>query len=263
MSKKKSAAEQSIANAPRTRVGKGKSRAQPPTDEREVSAASSKRSPCEKCGEVHTKCNGHTRHGPNTGKPCGANPRRGQLVCVKHGGNHPAQIKSGKQRLLELVDPALAALHKVLADPNTEDAVKVRAALGILDRTGFRPGMDVTVHTSEWDAATDAMVRDMLAGNNGTLPVDRALDGGGGAQGELAAYNAIQLAEDARAEAWRESGYDAEDAPPDHPYRDENTVRGEVVDDNAGRYDTPPDRDPSEPPRYRDDEAREARARGD
>ena len=98
------------------------------------------RDPCEKCGQVHGRCAGHTKHGPNAGKPCGANPRAGALVCIKHGGNHPAQKKAAKERLLELVDPALAVLHKVLTDPKTDDHNKVRAAQLVLDRDRLQAG---------------------------------------------------------------------------------------------------------------------------
>jgi hypothetical protein len=61
--------------------------------------------------------------------------------------------KAAKERLVELIDPAIAALDKVLRDPESEDAVKVRAATAILDRTGFRPGIVVEVSPDDaWGA---------------------------------------------------------------------------------------------------------------
>jgi hypothetical protein len=53
------------------------------------------------------------------------------------------------------VDPALAALHKVPTDPNTDDHNKVRAAQIVLDRTGFKPGVVVEIKPGTWDT-TDA-----------------------------------------------------------------------------------------------------------
>lgn len=170
MPKKKSAAQQSQENMARTGVGKGKRPDPPPTTDGENGASRIERPVCEKCGQVHRRCRGHTKHGPNAGKPCGANPRTGQFVCIKHGGNHPAQIKSAKQRLLELVDPALAALHRVLTG-DADDAVKVRAAVAILDRTGFGPSANLNVQESRWDAFVAAVV-DVDGGN---VEIDRSL----------------------------------------------------------------------------------------
>jgi hypothetical protein len=179
-------------------------------------------------------------------------PRIGALVCVKHGGNHPGHKRKAKERLLELVDPALAELHRVLTDKHADDAVKVRAALGILDRTGHGPGAKIEVGISKWEQMFE----------DGVVTLDRSLppsepDALGPAGGDdLGWEDAHQHGEDARAEAWSE--YDHEDAKTYERGRirpDENTVRGEVV---VGRYDVPPDAEPTDPPRYWDEEARRA-----
>jgi hypothetical protein len=138
---------------------------------------------------------------------------------------------------MALVDPALAALHAVLTDPNTDDAVKVRAALGTLDRAGFRPGVVVEVEPGDkWAAFLD-----------GATMVDNRALGGRGAHEELANEAALQLALDARDRSWK--AYDAEDAAEYDArpmFRDENTISGVVV----GRYDVPRDQPPNAPPRY-------------
>ncbi|MFC7494528.1 MULTISPECIES: hypothetical protein [unclassified Nocardioides] len=51
--------------------------------------------------------------------------------------------KSAKERLLELADPAISALSKIVRDEDTDDSVRVRAALGILDRIGYGPGSKI------------------------------------------------------------------------------------------------------------------------
>jgi hypothetical protein len=76
-------------------------------------------------------------------KPCGLYPIKGSTVCHKHGASTPQVKRKAKEVLLELREPALAALAKVLRDPKADDSTKVRAALGILDRTGLGPGMKV------------------------------------------------------------------------------------------------------------------------
>ncbi len=227
-------------NAPRTDVAKSDPGASSASRERENGAGAGQRAACDKCGQEHRRCAGHTRNGPNTGKPCGANPRAGQNLCIKHGGNHPAHKKVAKERLLELVDPALATLASILADPNTSDRVKVSASLGILDRAGFRPGLVVAIETGDaWSKVLDA----------GQMVDNRELGGGDYEGARIAAAQQIGL--DMRSENWRE--YDAED---DQAFedafieRDEHTVTGVVV----GRYEVPKDLDPNDPPRYEPDQ---------
>ena len=119
-----------------------------------------------------------------TGERCKAPAILGGTVCRVHGGATPVVKKAAKERLLALLDPALAALHKILTDPNADDSVKVRAAIATLDRTGHGPGQTVTLQSSAWDETTDAMLTDMINANNGTLPMSRDMSplpsGGGG-----------------------------------------------------------------------------------
>lgn len=224
-------------NTPRTAAGKGRGNGPAPTTKGESAAARAQQEVCEKCGQVHRRCRGHTKHGPNTGKPCGANPPAGQNLCIKHGGNQPAHRRRAKERLLELVDPALAALHRVLTNPNADDAVKVRAALGVLDRTGLKPGVSISVETSKWD--------DLVQSVTGEVVVDRSLPPADRREA-LGWEDVQQLAAETNADAWRE--YDHEDAEEYEHGRirpDENTVKGEVV---VTRYHRPADREPSDPP---------------
>src|SRR3954451_8584111 len=61
----------------------------------------------------------------------------GSTVCATHGGQAPQVKKSARQRLAELVEPALKGLHKALKSGEIPSIVK--AAQIVLDRTGFHP----------------------------------------------------------------------------------------------------------------------------
>jgi hypothetical protein len=61
----------------------------------------------------------------------------GSNVCATHGGRAPQVKKSAKERLAELIEPALAGLNKAL-ESNDLTAI-VKASQIVLDRTGFHP----------------------------------------------------------------------------------------------------------------------------
>lgn len=166
-----------------------------------------------------------------TGERCRAPAIRGGTVCRMHGGALPQVKAKAKERLLALVDPALVALHKILTDEDVDDAHRVRAALGVLDRTGFGPGSKVEVGVSRFDD----LVAGALGGEKPTLEsthLDRELapTTSEDSSGPIGWEDAHQHGVDAQIESWRE--YDAEDENPWHtrlnPY-DSNTVQGEVV----------------------------------
>jgi hypothetical protein len=83
-------------------------------------------------------------HSSRTGAPCQAWAVRGASVCVKHGGAAPQVKRKAEERIRELVNPALAAIARLIGE--TEDhvgaeseAVKLAAARDILDRAGYSP----------------------------------------------------------------------------------------------------------------------------
>jgi hypothetical protein len=88
-----------------------------------------------------------------TGARCKRAPIVGGFVCDLHGGKIPAVQKSARERLQEMVDPALAALLRALRTaPPCEhcgrsdadrDPVVLRAAQLVLDRAGFHPTLTV------------------------------------------------------------------------------------------------------------------------
>lgn len=76
------------------------------------------------------KCHAHSSR---TGKPCNNYAMAGCAVCKNHGGNAPQVKKKAKERLMELIDPALAALERNMR-ASAPPAVQVQAAREVLNR---------------------------------------------------------------------------------------------------------------------------------
>lgn len=82
-----------------------------------------------------------------SGERCKRRPHPGSNVCVIHGGGSPQAKRSARQRLNDLLDPALDALQTVLKDgiDKGDTPSVIRAALGILDRCGFNPSQTIEI----------------------------------------------------------------------------------------------------------------------
>ena len=97
----------------------------------------------------------------STGKRCRRWAMFGQKICMVHGGKAPQNIKSAKRRLLALSDPAISALDDVINTgqkvTDGPSAVVVRAALGVLDRTGLGPTQTIEHGDSEATIPLDAL----------------------------------------------------------------------------------------------------------
>jgi hypothetical protein len=68
---------------------------------------------------------------------CKNRPTPGALVCRFHGGASPQAKAGARARLLEASDPASAKLLELL--DSDDEAVVLRAATAILDRSGHGP----------------------------------------------------------------------------------------------------------------------------
>jgi hypothetical protein len=84
------------------------------------------------------RCTAHISDGS---RPCERWAINGGTVCATHGGRAPQVKKSAKERLEELIDPALAGLHKALQSNDLGSIVK--ASQIVLDRTGFHPSQAI------------------------------------------------------------------------------------------------------------------------
>ncbi len=143
-------------SVPRTGTSRNMKRGPGGGRERAKGVALTDREVCGKCGEVHHGCKAHTRHGPNTGKPCGAQVRLGSSLCHKHGGNHPAHKQAAKDRLLAMVNPALAELNRIMTNKKTSDGDKLKAIQMVLDRSGFKAGVQIDVGIARFDEVAAA-----------------------------------------------------------------------------------------------------------
>lgn len=248
MSKKEQTPAEASKSGLRTGVDKGEASKAVRGAKTETGARLTSKPPCQKCGQVHPKCNGHTRHGPNAGKPCGANPPAGQLTCVKHGGNNPTHRAKGRERLMAMVEPALVELQKIISNPETNDADKLRGIQLVLDRTGFKAGVEVSVGLSQWDetmlAASGIDPATMQQGVIRNLPPDkpkRALprSSGGGGYDPAGYEDYEQHATDEQARQWAD--LDAEDGERIERDRIRSeghvVVQGEVVRNDPPTYD--------------------------
>jgi hypothetical protein len=68
----------------------------------------------------------------------------GGAVCNMHGGKTPSVMQRARERLLELVDPAISELARLVRQADG-DSVKLAAIRDVLDRAGFRPADLVAV----------------------------------------------------------------------------------------------------------------------
>ena len=103
-------------------------------------------------------CGAKTSSGP----PCRRRPIRGGTKCVLHGGSSPLARQAAERRLLYGVSLAIDRLIDALSEhdhegpcalcgcsPLARDPVAIRAALGVLDRSGFGPGLRLHTTTEE------------------------------------------------------------------------------------------------------------------
>lgn len=132
----------------------------------------------EALGETARQC---TATAKGTGERCTRSAILGGFVCPMHGGKVPVVMKTARERLLAMCDPALDALFRVLkshgpacevcgrSDGDRDPAV-IRAAQIVLDRTGFGPSAHLTVAPSlsqsspvvEWMTAEQLSVMDAI-----------------------------------------------------------------------------------------------------
>src|SRR5579862_9906844 len=86
-----------------------------------------------------------------SGKQCARHAIAGGGVCAMHGGSAPQVREAARQRLLALVDPALAVIEGNLKGRAKNPQVAQRAAEDLLDRAGVMapPMEDLEVFDAE------------------------------------------------------------------------------------------------------------------
>lgn len=112
----------------------------------------------------------------------------GGTTCPTHGGRAPQVQRAARERLNDLVEPAIAALSKALGRIERQDGIElhpstVRYVLAVLDRCGYPPASKIELQaieaklTEEHVAAMVAIVRRACA----LLGLDLRADGVRGA----------------------------------------------------------------------------------
>ena len=99
------------------------------------------------------------------GPPCRRSPIRGGTKCALHGGSSPLARQAAERRLLYGVSLAIDRLIDALSEhdhegpcalcgcsPLARDPVAIRAAIALLDRSGFAPSVRLQ-HSTEEDAS--------------------------------------------------------------------------------------------------------------
>ncbi|HXB56599.1 MAG TPA: HGGxSTG domain-containing protein [Vicinamibacteria bacterium] len=147
------------------------------------------------------------------GQRCGRPPMLGGFVCRLHGGASPQAIRSARERLRAMVDPALDALLRIIEAPHglcplcqrSDDMSAVtKAAIAVLDRAGHGPHATLALERSPepplpWPALTEPQMDTVKAGLAAVKAVAYLSDE------EAAALRAIGEAVTARIEAAKEA----------------------------------------------------------
>ncbi len=78
------------------------------------------------------------------------------MVCQKHGGGAPQVKKAARERLNDLIDPAINELGRRVED-SENPAVSLRAAQDILDRAGYKSPEKVELNTTVGKAEEETL----------------------------------------------------------------------------------------------------------
>lgn len=89
-----------------------------------------------------------TAKSKGSGQRCKKYAIPGGNVCTTHGGRAPQVKRKAQLRLLELVDPAIITLAKLMANGES-DQVRLGAAKDILDRAGVPRQAEATVKVED------------------------------------------------------------------------------------------------------------------
>lgn len=100
------------------------------------------------------RCGARTRKGT----PCSKFAIPGGSVCPTHGGRSPDVRRKARERLLDLVHPAVAELSRIVQAPGTTDSDKLKAIQMILDRTGHHTRQTVEIEVKPWESLLSGIV---------------------------------------------------------------------------------------------------------
>ncbi len=91
-----------------------------------------------------------------SGQRCKKAAILGGVVCQTHGGGAPQVKKAARERLNDLIDPAINELGRRVEDQDNP-ALALRAAQGILDRAGYKSSEKVELNTTVGKAEEETL----------------------------------------------------------------------------------------------------------
>lgn len=94
----------------------------------------------------------------STGIQCQRQAIPGGTVCRYHGGGAPQVQRAAKERLREMLDPALNALAHLVENAENE-TVRLRAAQDIMDRCGLNMIHKVDANVRVYDSREELVER--------------------------------------------------------------------------------------------------------
>ena len=121
---------------------------------------------------------------------CTRHAIEGGNVCIMHGGKAPQVMRSARERIAEMVDPALGVLYKAMKmrAKGSPAPLAVVAARDILDRAGYKatdklvlsgtgPGGEIVyskaadILKAEFDALHERLSSGADSGASGSTPI--------------------------------------------------------------------------------------------
>ena len=105
-----------------------------------------------------------------TGQQCAITAKRGSLVCYRHGADYMIDkkkqeeaIEAARVRLIGMSDQAIDVIHDILLDLEVNENTRLKAAQDILDRSGVKPGVNMTVEVNHNHNIASEMRDQMMA----------------------------------------------------------------------------------------------------
>lgn len=100
-----------------------------------------------------------------SGERCKRWSIRGTTVCQTHGGRLPsviehsqAVVESARLRLMGLADDAVEVLHDLI-QPGTPDAIRLKAAENVLNRTGIKEALEFKVEVTNNNSPSEGILK--------------------------------------------------------------------------------------------------------
>src|SRR4030095_996479 len=110
------------------------------------------------------RCTGISR---TTGERCKKGSLRGTTVCKSHGAQFPsvqehanAIVESARMRLFGMADDAVEVLYDLI-QPGVSDAIRLKAAENVLNRSGIKDAIDINVEINHNENPSESIFKQL------------------------------------------------------------------------------------------------------